>query len=194
MSMKFKTIIAVLVLSAFSSYLFAEPLTYAFSSFGGGLPSSAKLASTSKAPSFSLGTDSPESQRIIIEDDSEQDDTYYDDEPTVNKNKNVALITAGVVLGALALAGIIYGTVYFSTSSGDCCQSATDNMMEGCAEGCGEECGKECGSGCDEAMDQACSSAAEDACSSSSSDVNCSTSSLGTILKNGFQIIPVFIP
>ena len=188
MNMKFKSIIAVLVLSGFSVSVFAQPVTYAFSSFGGGLPSSARVASGK------LGADTPQTKQIIIEDDDEQDDIYYDDEPTVKKNKDVALITAGVVVGVLAVAAIVYGSIYFSSQSGDCCQSATDNLAEGCFEGCGEECGKGCEASCDQAVDEACSAAISESCSSSSNNVECNTSSIAALIENGFQIIPVFVP
>lgn len=61
--MKFKSIIALTAILSFSALLFAEqPVTYTFSGFGGGLPSSAtqtdpdKLSSSSSSSSASLLT------------------------------------------------------------------------------------------------------------------------------------------
>ena len=64
--MKIKTFAIILALFGFSASLFAQPVTYSFSSFGGGLPSSAARVS--------LAADNETTQqRIIIEDD---DDDY----------------------------------------------------------------------------------------------------------------------
>ena len=58
--MKFKTFAIILALFGFSASLFAQPVSYSFSSFGGGLPSSAKKVS------FSANADTVTSQRIIV--------------------------------------------------------------------------------------------------------------------------------
>lgn len=178
MNMKFKAFIVILVFFGFSTTLFAKPVTYSFSGFGGGLPSSAYA-----------GADTATSKKIIIEDDDENDDyndDYYNDEPTVKKGKKTTLIVTGVVVGLVAVAGVIFGTYYFANQSGECCAELTDNFIQGCGEGCGEACAQ--------GMDQACSESLSSACSSNSSTITCSEASIGAIFGNGLQIIPIFIP
>lgn len=179
--MKFKTFALILALFGFSASLFAESVTYSFSSFGGGLPSSAKKAS------FSAGADTPTTQRIIVDEDDEDDDNnYYDysDEPTVKKGKNTALIVTYVVLGVVTVAGIGLGAYYFSSSSGKCCESATEGMIEGLAEGCGEECGEACGEACAESSSEACSESIAASCESGPS----------SLFANGLSLIPIYVP
>lgn len=56
--MKLKSIIAVLAIFSFSSLMFAaEPVTYTFSGFGGGLPSSATQTDPDKLSSSRSSTD-----------------------------------------------------------------------------------------------------------------------------------------
>lgn len=192
--MKFKQLAIILALFGFSTYLFAEPVKYSFSSFGGGLPSSAARVSLA-------ANDDNTQQRIIIEDDDEDDYDYdydYSDEPTVKKGKQTGLIITYVVVGVVAVAGIAIGAYYLTNESANCCATTLDNM----AQGCGEECGKECGSACNQSMDDACSSSMNNACSSSSSQgcssssssSSCSTTSISGLLANGIQIIPVYVP
>ena len=65
--MKLKSFALVLALFGFSASLFAQPVTYSFSSFGGGLPSSAKKLSAGAT------NDTATSQRIIVDEDEEED-------------------------------------------------------------------------------------------------------------------------
>lgn len=188
--MKFKHFTLVLALFAFSSSLFAQQVTYSFSGFGGGLPSSAARVSMA-------ASDTVTSQRIIVADDDEieeeqEPDYKYKDEPTVNKNKKTRLIVTYVVLGAVVTAGIAVGAYYLTNESADCCSTIVDNFAEGCAEGCGESCGESCS----DSSSEACSSSSSEACSSSSSSetTSCTTESIGNILKNGFQLIPIYVP
>ncbi len=186
MDMKFKTFIVLIILSAFSASLFAKPVTYSFSGFGGGLPSSARA-----------GADTATSKKIIIEDDEDTSDDYYDDEPTVKNNSSgkTALIVTGVVIGLVAVAGVIYGTYYFSNQSGECCAEFTDSAIQGCGEGCGEACEQSMEQACSESISSACSSSSSSSsCSSSSSSTSCDTASIGALFENGLQIIPIFIP
>ena len=174
--MKFKTFVIICALFCFSTSLFAKPVLYSFSGFGGGLPSSAKVVS--------YGADSETtSQRIIVDDYDDEENNYdYYDEPTVNKSKTAALITTYVVVGVVVVAGIVFGSVYLANESAQCCETGTENLFEGCAEGCGESCG--------DAMSEACADSMSEACSES---VTCDTSSL-TMLAQGFSLIPVFVP
>ena len=192
--MKFKHFAIILALFGFSASLFAEPVKYSFSSFGGGLPSSAARVSLA-------ASDESTQQRIIIEDDETDDYDYdydYSDEPTVKKGKKTGLIITYVVVGVVVTAGIIIGAYYLTNESANCCATTLDNM----AQGCGEECGKDCGSACNQSMDDACSSSMNSACSSSSSQgcssssssSSCSTSSISGLLANGIQIIPIYVP
>lgn len=193
--MKFKTFAIILALFGFSASLFAQPVSYSFSSFGGGLPSSAKKVS------FSANADTVTSQRIIVEDSDEVDtdtdsdsdydsENYYDysDEPTVNKNKKTAIIITSVVVGIVVVAGIAFGTYYLASESGKCCETTTDNLVEGCGQGCGEACGQSMGEACSSSSSQACSS------SSTSSTTSCDTSSLGSIFASGLSILPIYVP
>lgn len=198
--MKIKSFALILALFGFSASLFAQPVTYSFSSFGGGLPSSAKKVS--------LGaSDTATSQRIIIEDDDDlvepepsTDDYYNYPEQTTTKTKkttNAGTIAAYVVLGVAVVAGIAVGTYYFSTSSGKCCESATEGMIEGCSEGCAESCSKSCTDACADSMAEACSASAEDACSSSTSSVTCEPTSAtlaGLFTGSGLSLIPIYVP
>lgn len=190
MSMKLKQFAIILALFCFSASLFAEPVKYSFSSFGGGLPSSAAR--------LSLAADDDSSQqRIIIQDDEDEDDDYYydtSDEPTVNKGKKTALIITYTVIGVVAIAGIAIGAYYLTNSSADCCATLVDNSIEGCAQGCGEECERDCSDACADSMSDACSSSMNDACSSSTNSSSCTTNSISNILANGIQIIPIYVP
>ena len=182
--MKLKTFIVLIILSAFSASLFAKPVTYSFSGFGGGLPASARA-----------GADTATSKKIIIEDDEDSSDDYddydyYNDEQTNKNNKSskTALVITGVVIGLVAVAGVVYGTYYFSSQSGECCAEFTDSAIQGCGEGCGEACEQSTEQACEEAISSACSSSA------SSSSSSCETASIGALFENGLQIIPIFIP
>ena len=181
MNMKFKHFALILAFLGFSSSLFAEPVTYSFSSFGGGLPSSAARVSMA-------ASDSSTQQRIIVED--EEDDNYnydYSDEPTVKKNKKTGLIITYVVIGVVVTAGIIVGAYYLTNESANCCSTLTDNFLEGCGEGCGEACGA--------SMEDACASSINESCSSSTgSTTSCTSKSMGDILVNGLQLIPIYVP
>lgn len=179
MNKKIKLFAVILALFGFSASLFAEPVTYSFSGFGGGLPSSA--AKVSKYSS----SDTPQ-QTIIVEDDEDYD-YDYSDEPTVKKGKSTALIITYVVIGVVVVAGIAVGAYYLTNSSADCCATATDNFIEGCGQGCGESCSA--------SMDEACASSVNEACSSSSSSsTTCSSQSLGNMIVNGFELIPIYVP
>ena len=186
MSMKFKHFAIILALFGFSASLFAEPVKYSFSGFGGGLPSSAARVS------FAANDDTNQ-QRIIIEDDEDDDYDYdydYSDEPSVKKGKTAGLIVTYVVVGVVVTAGIIVGAYYLTNESANCCATVTENM----AQGCGEECGNECGDACSKSMSDACSSSMNDACSSSTSSSSCTTNSIGNVLANGIQLIPIYVP
>lgn len=193
MIMKFKTFALIIALSAFSASLFAQPVTYSFSGFGGGLPASAKKVGVTKT------SDTMTSQQIIIEDDdvdesTDEEYTYdYSDEPKVNKNKNAALIATYIVVGAVVVAGIVFGAVYLSGESAACCESGTDSFIQGCGEGCAESCGQGLGDACAASMEGACSGATEQACSSSSSSTECSSTS-GLFSGNGLALIPIYVP
>lgn len=180
MRMKIKTFVIITALLSFSTSLFAKPVLYSFSGFGGGLPSSASVVS--------YGAESETtSQQIILNDYEDEEDSYdYYDEPSVSKSKKAALITTYIVLGAVVVGGIVFGSVYLSNESAQCCESASDNLMEGCAQGCGESCGQSCG----DSLSQACSDSMSEACSES---VTCETDSL-SLLSGGFNLIPVFVP
>jgi len=80
--MKIKQFAIVLAFFGFSLSLFAEPVTYSFSGFGGGLPSSATR--------LSLAADSDTSQqRIIVEDDEDNNYNYdYDTHEWFNTPKS----------------------------------------------------------------------------------------------------------
>ncbi|MCR4900087.1 MAG: hypothetical protein K5907_04640 [Treponema sp.] len=190
-----KSFISILVIFCFSLSLFAEPITYSFSGFGGGLPSSASV--------FKAGADSSDtatSTKIIIEDDEDTDDDeytnddYYNDEPTVKKEKKTAAVLTGVAVGLVAVAGIVGLTFYFKNSSSECCAQFTDGAIEGCGKGCGESCGEACTKSITDSCSDACAESMAESCSSSTSNITCTTSSIGAMFENGFQIIPVFIP
>lgn len=189
--MKFKHFALILALFGFSASLFAQPATYSFSGFGGGLPSSAARVSMG-------ASETTTSQRIIIADDDEiieeeqTPDYDYKDEPTVNKHKKTGLIVTYVVLGVVVTAGIVVGAYYLTNESANCCSTLSENFAQGCAEGCGESCGEACG----ESSSDACASSSSEACSSSSTSetTTCTTESIGNILKNGFQLIPIYVP
>lgn len=177
--MKLKTIPLALALFSFSAFVFAKPMTYSFSTFGGGLPSSASVLSASDSDTTT--------QTIIVEDDEYPEDEYSD-EPTVKKNKKGALIATYVVLGVLVTAGIVIGAVYLTNESAQCCEESTNNFMDSCTKGCGEGCGQATGQACSDSMAQSCSS------SSGSSASSCSSSSISALLQGNAYIIPVFIP
>lgn len=182
MSMKLKTFATILALFCFSASLFAQPVTYSFSGFGGGLPASAKKVAATRLSD----TDTATAERIIISEDDSEDsnDKEYDyyDEPKVNKSKKAALITTYVVIGVVVAAGIVVGAVYLSNESAQCCESTSQNLADGCAEGCGE------------AMGEACGKSMSESCSSSSSSANCSTKSFEALLAGNFTLLPVFVP
>ncbi len=181
---KFKSFAIILALFGFTGSIFAQPVSYTFSGFGGGLPSSAAKLSAS---------DENTSQRIIIEDeyedDSDNDYDYYD-EPKVSKKKNVALITTYVVLGVVVVAGVVFGTIYMTNESAKCCETTTDSLIQGCGEGCGESCSE----ACSQSMSEACSASMDEACSSSTSSSECSSTELTTLFTGGLNVLPVFIP
>lgn len=188
--MKFKHFALILALFAFSSSLFAQQTAYSFSSFGGGLPSSAARVSMG-------ASETTTSQRIIVADDDEiieeeqTPDYDYKDEPTVNKHKKTGLIVTYVVLGVVVTAGIVVGAYYLTNESANCCSNLSESLAQGCGEGCGESCGESCS----ESSSDACASSSSEACSSSStSETTCTTESIGNILANGFQLIPVYVP
>lgn len=179
MKNKIKLFAIILAFFSFSASLFAEPVTYSFSSFGGGLPSSA-----AKVAMYS-GADTTQ-QKIIVEDDEDYD-YDYSDEPTVNNKKSTGLIITYVVVGLVVVAGIAVGTYYLTSSSSNCCSEMTDNFIEGCSEGCGESCSA--------SMDEACASSVNEACSSGSgSNTTCTSQSIGNMLINGFELIPIYVP
>lgn len=181
---KLKSFAIILALFGFTGSIFAQPVSYTFSGFGGGLPSSAAKLSAS---------DENTSQRIIIEDENEDDsDNDYDyyDEPKVSKKKNVALITTYVVLGVVVVAGVVFGTIYMTNESAKCCETTTDSLIQGCGEGCGESCSE----ACSQSMSEACSASMDEACSSSTSSSECSTTELTTLFTGGLNVLPVFIP
>lgn len=195
--MKFKHFALILALFAFSSSLFAQQTAYSFSSFGGGLPSSAKKVSMSTGAKKKTDT-----QRIIVEDYDEdydyEDETEetpdydYQDEPKVNKHKKTGLIVTYVVLGVVVTAGIVVGAYYLTNESANCCSNLSESLVQGCGEGCGESCGESCS----DSSSDACASSSSEACSSSSTSetTTCTTESIGNILANGFQLIPVYVP
>ena len=74
--MNFKKIGLCIALTSFTLTLFAQPVTYSFSSFGGGLPSSIQVAQ-SPVQNVDYGPGS-----IIIEEDT---DEYISDEEDVTK-------------------------------------------------------------------------------------------------------------
>ena len=180
--MKIRNFAIILALFSFSFSVFAQPVTYSFSSFGGGLPSSAKKVS------LNADNDTATSQRIIVDEDDDDYDDYHDysDEPTVDKSKKTALIITYVVIGVVVVAGIAFGTYYLASESGKCCESTTNNLLEGCGQGCGEACGS--------SMNQACSDSSSQACSSSSSSTTCKTASLGSMFGNGLSVLPIYVP
>ena len=191
MTMKFKHFAIILALFCFSTSLFAEPVKYSFSSFGGGLPSSAARITYA-------ANDETTQQRIIIEEDEDESDDDYDydydysDEPTVKKGKKAGLIITYAVVGAVVIAGIAVGAYALTNESANCCATVSDNLIEGCAEGCGEECGRECGDACSQSMSEACSASMNDACNSSTTE--CTTNSITSILANGLKLMPVYVP
>ena len=214
MNMKFKHFALILALFAFTASLFAQPATYSFSSFGGGLPSSAARVS------MAAGAKKATTERIIVaddedyedyenyeEDDDETPDYNYSDEPKVNKHKKTGLIVTYVVLGVVVTAGIIVGAYYLTNESANCCAEVTDNLFKGCGEGCGEACGETTADACSSSSsNSSCgSSSSSSSCgSSSSSSSSCSSSSgssssdcsssIGNVLANGFQLIPIYVP
>ena len=178
MKRNLKLFAIILALFSFSASLFAESVTYSFSSFGGGLPSSAARVSMA-------ATDTTQ-QRIIVED-GDEDTTYdYSDEPKTKKGKNAGLIVTYVIVGVVITAGIIVGAYYLTDSSVNCCASATESILEGCGEGCGEACAA--------SMDEACATSMNEACASSGENVTCSGQSIGSLLVNGFELIPIYVP
>ena len=194
--MKFKHFALILALFGFSASLFAQPATYSFSGFGGGLPSSAARVSMG-------ASETTTSQRIIIADDDDIDedeqtpDYDYKDEPTVNKHKKTGLIVTYIVLGVVVTAGIAVGAYYLTNESANCCSTLSQNLAEGCAEGCGESCGESSSEACASSSSDACSSSSSSgsSCSSSSgSSSTCTTSNISSIFTNGLQLIPIYVP
>ena len=191
MIMKFKHFALILALFGFSASLFAQPATYSFSGFGGGLPSSAARVSMG-------ASETTTSQRIIIADDDDIDedeqtpDYDYKDEPTVNKHKKTGLIVTYIVLGVVVTAGIAVGAYYLTNESANCCSTLSQNLAEGCAEGCGESCSESCS----DSTSEACASSSSEACSSSTSSetTTCTTEGISSIFTNGFQLIPIYVP
>ena len=186
MSMKLKYFAIILALFGFSASLFAEPVKYSFSSFGGGLPSSAARLSLA-------ADDGSTQQRIIIEDDEDDTNDYnhdYSDEPTVKKGKSAGLIVTYVVVGVVVVAGVALGAYYLTNETANCCATSIDNM----AQGCGEECGKQCSDACADSMSEACSASMNDACSSSANSTTCTTTSISNMFANGIQLIPIYVP
>lgn len=189
--MKFKHFALILALFGFSASLFAQPATYSFSGFGGGLPSSAARVSMG-------ASETTTSQRIIIADDDDIDedeqtpDYDYKDEPTVNKHKKTGLIVTYIVLGVVVTAGIAVGAYYLTNESANCCSTLSQNLAEGCAEGCGESCSESCS----DSTSEACASSSSEACSSSTSSetTTCTTEGISSIFTNGFQLIPIYVP
>ena len=184
MNMKIKTFAIILALFCFSMSLFARPAAYSFSSFGGGLPSSAKKLSAND-------TGTATSQRIIVDedDDYEEDNNYdydYSDEPTVNKTKSAALLTTYIVVGVVVVAGIAFGSYYLASESGKCCETTTESMIQGCGEGCGEACA--------EGMAEACADSSTTTCESSSSSTECSSALTGFFTGNGLSLLPIYVP
>lgn len=179
MSMKLKTIALVLALFGFSNYVFAKPVTYAFSSFGGGLPSSATKV-------LAADSDTPSTQRIIVEEDDDDDIFQEDrsDEPTVKKGKKGAVIATYVVLGVLVTAGIIVGSIYLANESGKCLDDASESCAKGCSQGCSDssaECGNDLGKSC------------ADSSKNSGSNIKCSSDTIG-LAGNGISLIPIYVP
>lgn len=185
MTMKFKTFALILALFGFSTSLFAQPAAYSFSSFGGGLPASAKKLSSSETAT---------SQRIIVDDDDEDDyynddndyDYDYSDEPTVKRGRSAGLIATYVVVGIVVVAGIAFGTYYLASESGKCCETTTESVIQGCGEGCGEACG--------EAIGQSCAESSSTTCESSSSSTECSSTIAGLFAGNGLTLLPIYVP
>lgn len=194
MNMKIRTFAILLALFGFSTSLFAQPAAYSFSSFGGGLPASAKKLSSN---------DTATSQRIIVDDDDDDDyynkdydyDYDYSDEPTVKKGKSAALIATYIVVGVVVVAGIAFGTYYLASESGKCCESVTENMIEGCGEGCGEACGEGLGQACSDSSSSACSSSSSTTtCDTGSSSSDCSSTLIGLFTGNGLSLLPIYVP
>lgn len=192
--MKFKHFALILALFGFSASLFAQPATYSFSGFGGGLPSSAARVSMG-------ASETTTSQRIIVADDDEiieeeeqTPDYDYKDEPTVNKHKKTGLIVTYVVLGVVVTAGIVVGAYYLTNESANCCSTLSENLAQGCAEGCGESCGEACGESSSDACSSSSSSGSSCSSSSGSSSSTCTTSNISSIFTNGLQLIPIYVP
>jgi len=183
MNMKYKTFVIIATLLCFSASLFAKPITYSFSAFGGGLPSSAKLTKASDNSGNTV-------ERIIITEEDEIEETeeapdFYYDEPEVKKSKKVALITTYVVLGVVVVAGIAFGATYLSNESAQCCEESSDEFFQNCGDGCAEGCGEAIGESCGESLSQSCSE---------STSSSCTTNTLSSMFNGGLKLIPVFIP
>ena len=191
---KLKSFAIITALFCFTASLFAQPVTYSFSGFGGGLPSSvSKISAAGLAIAGASGDTT--SQRIIVDDNDTDDDDYnYYDEPKVNNSKKAALITTYVVLGVIVVAGVVLGTVYMSNESAKCCESGANGFIDGCAESCGEDCAEGCTQAASEACAESMAGACDEACASSSDSVECTTSTLSSIFAGGLNILPVFIP
>ena len=175
--MNFKKIGLCIALTSFTLTLFAQPVTYSFSSFGGGLPSSIQVAQ-SPVQNVDYGPGS-----IIIEEDT---DEYISDEETTKKNTKTTKkkdsdsgLIALYIIGGLVLAtGIIVGSLYFTNESSECCQASSDALCEGCSEGLGEFCA--------ESLTETCASSADSS--------ECATQITGALFGNGLSLLPIFIP
>lgn len=178
--MKLKKLGMIFALIGFSASIFAEPVTYSFSGFGGGLPSSASVYKPNKL--------STTTTQIIIDDDSYDDYEDYDDyesqDSSSNKKRNNkannnanSLVSTFIIGGIIIATGILVGSAYLSGESAECCQVGTEEFFNGCFEGMSEECGEMIGEACAEAIVDSCSS-----------------TSLSALFGNGLRILPIYVP
>lgn len=175
--MKSRSLTTLIVFLTFSASIFASPVTYSFSSFGGGLPSSVnKVAANSQS-------NIPNSKRIIIEDDDSDITTpqnTYPQKQTSKKQENQSscanTLTTCLVGGVILAAGIYFSSVYFTAETSECCQYAFDGFTQECSEQLGEACA--------EVLIESCTS----------DTAECSTELVKFLFGNGLKILPIYVP
>lgn len=175
--MKPRNLITLVVFLTFSASIFASPVTYSFSSFGGGLPSSVNRVAANSQSKV------PDSRRIIIEDDNTDITTPQNTTPQKQTNKKQEKIsscsttaTTCLVGGIILAAGIYFSSVYFTAETSECCQIAFDSFTQ--------ECSEEIGEACAEALVESCTS----------DTAECSTELVNFLFGNGLKILPIYVP
>ncbi len=145
-----RTLTAIVLIFSFGFTCSAETAGYAVSALSGGLPSAS-----------------------LTRIDSADDITLLSSETDDDSDGSNAILTAGLIIGGIAVTALIIYGIYRVTSN------AADNCSDACGDGCGsmfDECGDNMSQSCADSMAE-----------------SCKEEKIASVFSSGAKLIPVYV-